>query len=379
MKKLSKILALILTVSMFLYGCTTSRTGDDDTSSEGGGDGSSSSAETTVIDNSDLVGENLGEDIGFGPVGFDLDAMAARLEEHLGTEAYNNLRFGIAVPHQINEWQIQWAETWEMLDERFPFEITVLNADLNQEVQTDQINNFVNQGYDGISIYPAVYDAMPSVLNPIADEMVVVSCIALPETVELTTCVAELAEQKGATAAQKAMENYSGDETIRYMTLDWSGVSQLLNDRVKGFIAEMESYDNTELAGELKANNTELMLGAITDSLLVDSNVDIIFGSYGNPAQAIINGVEQVGLDPSTLTIVATDPNEVILDYVASGDIAGVGIGFAEVSAMQCLFEMMRGLMGEELPHLTPESGVYADFWCDASNVAEVKAVLYGE
>ena len=296
---------------------------------------------------SDVTGEGVGVDYGFGALGFDLE----KVIEHMGPENVKGLKLGVMVSQQSNNWQIMWADEFRRLADVYGFELVLLSADGDMIKEVDNLNSLVNQDVDGIIIYPQGVDSLSQTIN--VDQ-----------------------KDKGRMIADHVAEDANGEE-VNVMIIDWSTDMAILRDRVDGFVEQAEQYPNIHVVEEKRGGNSDEWLNVSKETLLSNEGVNCVVATYTEPMMGAYNAIQQLGLEDE-VKVYGVDADEATLALLRDGKINGLHVQWPQAQAYTCLFALLCTLDGvEDVPETIYEAENYAMFYADESTADQVMKILY--
>jgi len=327
------------------------------------------------LDNTDLIGPGKGEDFGFGPIGFDLDALIQRL----GPEAVKNLKIGVAAHSLGSQWMNQWADEFTNLGKKYGFQVIILSADSDAQKQAADLKSLQSQQVDGICIYAGLAAELAQTMTEVnASGIPIVSCIAIDPAAKITGYLNVSQEAKGAMMADHVAEEAAGK--VRHILISDAATDfKILNDRAKGFRDQVNAkYPNLRIEEERNAQGSEgAFLDVIKEGLLANEDIDVIYGSFSWPLMAAYNAGKQLN---RKLLIYGVDADEPLIQLLGAGDmIQGVHVQFAAANAYTTLFLLFRALGGETIPYETWEAESYAMLYATQKDAPLVMKLLYGK
>lgn len=339
--------------------------------------GAASVMAAETVDNTDLVGEGLGKDYGLGACGFDLDAMV----ERLGADKVAELRIGIGVPQQVNDWQIAWAEEFRALGEEYGIEMQILSADDDPAKEVDNLKNFIAQDLDFIIHYPKNLASVAATMSETNQSIPVINAVG-NGSIEVDVAIEENTPQAlmAYKIADQMAEDANGED--RYvLSLDHSGDVFYLRERRDGFAEYVaEHYPNIHVVDTRLDNTEDGWLNQAKESLLTHPEINAVFATYTLPMMGGYNAAKQLAIDD--ISIYGIDANPATLDLLEKGEIDGLYIQFPTVHAYWSLFNALRVLSGEVFDPIQqefPEWSPYAVYTATPESAAEARGILYPE
>lgn len=364
MKKLGIIaLSGLLCFSILLSGCSSGKPVPSTAPSD--------QPAADKLSYSDVTGEGVGVDYGFGALGFDLE----KVIEHMGPENVKGLKLGVMVSQQSNNWQIMWADEFRRLADVYGFELVLLSADGDMIKEVDNLNSLVNQDVDGIIIYPQGEDSLLQTINAVSSRIPIVNAIPIPNSnVAVTINVDQ--KDKGRMIADHVAEDANGEE-VNVMIIDWSTDMAILRDRVDGFVEQAEQYPNIHVVEEKRGGNSDEWLNVSKETLLSNEGVNCVVATYTEPMMGAYNAIQQLGLEDE-VKVYGVDADEATLALLRDGKINGLHVQWPHAQAYTCLFALLCTLDGvEDVPETIYEAENYAMFYADESTADQVMKILY--
>jgi ribose transport system substrate-binding protein len=337
----------------------------------GGKQASTGSTIAKATDNKDLIGAGLGLDYGFGPVGFDLDGLVKRL----GVEAVIDLKIGISVSTQSNNWQIMWANEFRNLSKKYGFNVVVLSADNDVVKQAEDLRALQSQQVDGIIIYVSNANALAQPIAEIYNAGIpIISALPVGEGGKASGAINVLQEDKGAMIADHVAEDAKGQPRT-VMLMDNSGDMPILRDRINGFTQQVKAnYPNITIVDERRERTEDGWLNVAKEGLLANDRIDTIVATYTLPMMGGYNAGKQLN---RKLNIYGVDADEVTLRLLKNGEINGLHVQWPQVQAYTCLFTLFRAIGGETLPEITWEPANYAMSYATKNEADKILQLLY--
>lgn len=341
-KSVTKVVALLLTASMVLGGC--SGAGKEPASTEPAQEETKESTESASTNNDDLLGADIGDDYGLGPVGFDLNTLVERMGDTVP-----NLTLGVSTSSLTSPWMIDWCNEFEKLSEKYGFELVVLNGSNNQDPtqQVADLKSMQTQQVDGIMVFCEFPDATAPIINELYNQDIpVISAIAPTEEMKIAGWANVSQEDKGMAMARQAAEDF-GEEDAYILLTDTSFDLPNLRQRVAGFIAEAEKYPNLHIVEERREGTPDGFVNTVKEALISNEDINAVFCTFGAGAIYDQNAAEQLGRND--VKIYGVDAEEAGLEMLKEGKLAGLQAQWARVNASLCLFQLLRTINGDQM------------------------------
>lgn len=322
--------------------------------------------------NDDLIGPGLGEDYGFGAIGFDLDTLVKRM----GADEVKKLRIGIGVNTLQNNWQLMWVDEFERLASKYGFKVAVLSANDDSVKQANDLKDFESQMVDGVILFPHSTSAASAPSTALNKIIPVVTAIPLSDPDAKVACTINVLQTaKGAMIADKVAADANGKQ-VNVLTIDHSDDISILNDRIKGFGERIaEKYPNIKIVAQRYDTTDDGWLNVAKEALLANEEVNAIVASYSRPMMGGFNAVQQLGRDD--IKVYGVDADEVTLKLLEEGKIQGLHVQWPQAQAYTCLFTMLRVLNGDKLPPTVWEADSYAMSYATKDDAQKMLDILY--
>lgn len=382
MKRIFVTILVILMVVSFVTGCTPAQEqtdGSADSSaaaeeSESSAQEGEASEDGAPVDqnNDDLVGEGLGDDLGFGPVGYDM----ATLVERMGDKAHDAL---IAVQiQQLNEpWNQMWYDTLQMLAEKYDLNLIFNNAENDPTKEAAMMDAAVNQGADGIILfYFDPTSCVPAIDRAVEAGVPVVPCFPSPESKAPVT-IGDSEVERGEFVAEQILKDFEGQEMVCVIA-NIPGQYGILDERIEGYENVLNAADNVTYYKELNIleDTADAWTQGTVDLLAAHEDVNCIIAAYGAPAVYCAAGVKQSGKD---VNVYGIDADLSMCQKIKDGEITGLFPYDAKSNAYMCLFSILRLINGDENVPDFSYATQYAEMWLTQDNVEDYALIQFGE
>lgn len=384
LKKLLVLLVCFMMAAMMLYGCAPAAQPSESTpaaqSSEPAVQSSTPAAQPSEAapaesknNNDDLYGTGLGTDLGFGPVGFDLDGLVARMGDKV-----KGLKIGISTQEQTEDWQINWVKYISECCEKYGMEVVVADATNDTLKQAEDLKALVSQDVDGICYFPVEEKASINPLTEVwngGEGVPVVPAIPVPGA-DIPAWLAVDQEAKGQYACEY-LQKLVGDKESNVLIINLSGTSDILNQRIDGFKKAAEATTNIKVVKEIRGDDYNDFLQKTIDTLNADENIDAIFGSHGTATLAAGQAAKQ--LNRPELNVVGIDTDVNILTLVRDGWIDGAHPQWPQVNGSLTLFTLLRVINGDEFEPPMWEPYEYTSQFADKDTAVQFCKIMWGK
>ena len=331
--------------------------------------GISSSYAAEASNNDDLVAPGLGENYGFGAIGFDMDTLVKRI----GTDKVKNLRIGVSVNTQQNNWQLMWVDEFQRLSKKYGFKLSVLSADDDSVKQADDLKTLETQSVDGIIVFPHSTSAASGPVSALYGKIPVVSAIPILD-VKVVSTINVKQTDKGAMIADKVAEDAKG-ENLNVLMLSHSDDIAILKDRIDGFTASAKKYPNIKIVAERVDKSDDGWLNVAKEALLANDNINTIVATYTRPMMGGYTAAKQLGR--KDVRVYGVDADEGTLQLLEKGEIKGLHVQWPQAQAYTCLFQMLRVLNGDKVAPVFWESPNYAMSYARQTEAKKALDLLY--
>lgn len=380
-KVLSVVMALMFVASLGLTACSTPSSSTpadnkpastpadtpadtaDSTPEAGGGD--------TGNNNDDLVGKEIGPDLGNGPVGFDLDTLV----ERMGPENVANLKLGVPMTSLAGGWLNEYSKAVEALGKQYGFETIVLSADDDPAKAIDDLNSLKNQQVDAMVSYPCNPLSMATTFNEMDDAGVPqILCLDPGPDVHVTGYLTKDELKVGAAICDQFAKDLDGEEgyvlTIEHMLSD-----QSLMNRIIGFVDRAEeAYPNIHIVSQVKSDSDDGFLNVAKEAMLANEEINCIVGSYLNPLLSGVTAAQELG---RTVYAYGNDCDEASMQMIKEGKITGLKMELWTYHAALTVFYALRAINGDTFDPEIPQSDYYGYGFVTAENVDRMLSVFY--
>jgi ribose transport system substrate-binding protein len=309
--------------------------------------------------NQDLVKPGLGKDYGFGPVGFDFDALVKRL----GPEAVKRLKIGISVPSLAAYWYIGWVDEAKDLAKQYGFEVVVLSGEADATKQAEDMRAFRSQQVDGIVIFAMNADALASTITEVYNSGIpIVSCVPVAPGTKVSTSINVSQAAKGAMIADRMAQDANG-QPRNVLIFDRATDIPIFRTRVQGFRDQVAAkYPNIKIIEERRENSDDAFLNLAKESFMTKEEINVVLCPFVLPLIAAQKAAQELGRADKTY-FYGIDTDEAGLLMLREGKFTGVHIQWPKPQMATCLFNLFRVFGGEQLPEFVWESDAYAMFY----------------
>lgn len=366
------LMALLLTVSCAAVPTTTSTTAATTTSATTTAATSTTAGTTVNSNNDDLVGVGLGDDFGFGPVGYDMKTLV----ERMGTKATESLI--VVQMQQMNEpWNNMWYETLKMLQEKYGLNLQFNNADNDVTKEAAQMASAVDVGAAGILLFYIDPTAcVPAIDAAVEAGVPVIPCFPSPES-KATLTIGDSEVERGKFVAQQILKDFEGKQ-MTCVIANIPGQYGILDERIVGYEEVLRAAPNVTYLKDsniLEGSADDWTQGTID---LISSNEDVncIIAAYGAPAVYCAAGVKQSGKD---IKVYGIDADLSMCQKIKDGEITGLFPYDAKSNAYMCLFSMLRVINGDKNVPNFSYAPQYATMWLTKDNVEDYALKQFGE
>jgi ribose transport system substrate-binding protein len=387
MKRIFVTILVILMAVSLVAGCSPTQEQEDEStdssaaaeesesSSQEGDAAEDGAADTEDQNNDDLVGEGLGDDFGFGPVGYDM----ATLVERMGDKAHESL---IAIQmQQVNEpWNQMFYDTLNMLGEKYDLNLIFNNAENDVTKEAAQMDAAVNQGAAGIILFYIDPTACVPAIDKAVDAGVpVIPCFPAPESKAPLT-IGDSEVERGKFVAEQILKDFEGQK-MTCVIANIPGQYGILDERIMGYEEVLYKAEESGSVEYLKDSNlledsADAWTQSTVDLLAANEDVNCIIAAYGAPAVYCAAGVKQSGKD---VKVYGIDADLSMCQKIKDGEITGLFPYDAKANAYMCLFSMLRLVNGDQNVPDFEYAPQYATMWLTEDNVEDYALKQFGE
>lgn len=280
---------------------------------------------------------------------------------------------GFSVYYTVDEVGAMYLEGMQDAAEEVGIKLLINDADYNQDLQNQAIEQWILEGVDGVIMTPCDFYGCKSALDALEEAGIpVVSIDAPPCAGSVDTCVVYDCVEQGRMAAEaleaKLLE--SGNEMsgeIYYGTLPFVHPNAVT--REVGFKEVFDKYENIEvkaLTGESPEDHYAAFEGVI------QANPDMLgtWGLYSSATYGIMNAVKAFDKD---ILITSIDNDRVILEGIYNGEVLGSCCYGAIEGSRLGLMQMINLLEGVNVPGIVYQTNTMVT----KDNVEEMFEIYY--
>jgi len=330
-------------------------------------------AKTVDPNNDDLVGESLGPDLGFGPLGADIDTLIERMGDKI-----DDIKISLQTVQTFTPWGHLWYETIKGLGDKYGIDMVHFDvrAEGGSTVEAQQMETAVNMGVDGIILYyvdPTA--AIPAANKAIDAGVYVVPTFRMPDS-KATVSRAGSDVEVGKIVAKQALKDHEGQS----ITVTIAGLCRyygILDERMEGYENVMNAAPNATMLGRdsyiLEEEDPQAFFSAAYDLLSRNEDINVILASYGQPMVDAAVAVKKAGRD---VAVYGVDVDQNVCQMIKDGEIAGAHAYDARVNAYMSLFTILRLINGDE--NVPSWKDPYQNLIITKDNVEKYAKVSYG-
>lgn len=288
------------------------------------------------------------------------------MEEGPVGDANKTYKVGVTFHGFSHPWLINWADAAKWEAERHPnVDVTVLDAEFDNNKMASHIDNFISQGMDGIVVWPMQEAPTgPPAQRAIEAGIPVVSVDRLTGFDEVTSRVTGNFPANGAQVGMSLVHTLSQEGSLEAKmvmlrkplgsTADAVRTGHML--KVLSYfpgIEILQSYHDTDSREEAFANAEA--------ALQAHPEVDVFFGTGDHQALAAWEATNLAGrldsrADGKEIIFLSIDDSKEALTHVEEGNFS-VNTPYTPLIADIGMRVLLRSLAGEEMPHdiITPD------------------------
>ena len=287
-------------------------------------------------------------------------------------EAY---KVGFSVYYTVDEVGAMILDNMKKFAEEAGVELLVNDANYDQNLQNQAVEQWIVEGVDGIIIAPCDFYGVQGALDACAEAGI--PAVTLNPALEGSATAGVLGEcvEQGRMAGELLVDELlaKGSDMKGIITISTLNfVHPNAATREKGFRDAFADYPDIEfkqLAGVSPEDHYTLFEGALTeygDELLG------AFGLYSSATIGVMNAAEAAGSD---VPITSIDNDKVILEGINDGKLLGSACYSSTAPAFWCMSAMVNILNGVEVPSIY----WYANMKVTKDNVAEAFEHYHGQ
>lgn len=287
-------------------------------------------------------------------------------------KANEKYKIGFSVYYTVDEVGSMILESMKAAADEAGVELLVNDANYDQNVQNQAIEQWILQGVDGVILAPCDFTGVKTALDALEKANIPVVTLNAPlagtinaavisDTVEQGTISGELLEQ-ALLASGKPMEG-----EIVYQTLPF--VHPNAATRAKGFKDVFTKYPDikiTELTGISPEEHYTAFDGAIK------ANPDML-GAWGLYSSATIGMMNAQKANGSNIPLSSVDNDKPILAGIYNGEVLGTAAYSSIAPARWCMSQMVNLLNGAPIPGIV----FYENMKVTKDNVEDAFAHYY--
>jgi len=293
---------------------------------------------------------------------------------------------GVSINSLRSPFMIAMVQGIQDKGEELGINIIVSECNGDEQIQVNQILDFVVREVDAILMQPLDADAFVPIVEQVSEKGIPVFCIDTTANSEEVICwigsdSLEMGHLAGHYIAYELYQKY-GTHRGKVVDLLASLSSTSGQNRTKGFREVLEQYPDIEIVATQNGGlQLDQALDAMTDILQANSDIDAIWCSGDTNAQGVLRALERAGMlypvgDSRHITLVSTDGAPESLKAIREGYldacISQNPIGLGEVAVEMIYTYLTEGTR--------PENPVYAYplFTINAANIDSEAMKEYG-
>lgn len=200
-------------------------------------------------------------------------------------------KIGISLVYKGDEWCAAVADEFSKQAEKLGYEVNIQDGNIDNELQTKQIENFISQKYDLIMIDPANASGIVPALQEATAAGIPVMAFDAPTTYDkLVSYVswdnAETGKIIGEYLHGKIKDKMNGKASIVLLTM---ASPFQITERIKAVKAALADLDIKYVAEQEYEGNREKAANIVTN---VKENFDFVIGGQDNGAWGAVSALE---------------------------------------------------------------------------------------
>ena len=199
-------------------------------------------------------------------------------------------------------------------------DIITSNSQHSAETETEQINNMLEAGAQGIIIECVNPDSSAAIAETAKEAGAAVFACAITLNSDavfasgVNDCY-DLGKSTGEYAKEYFAEHFSTDETINVGIISYDGQDYTgSNDRITGFLDQLSDYD-INLVARQEGEVADKAYTVATDILTKNPDIDVFFCASENGVVGCVNAIEAAG-NPNSTVVFGVDCSEQLVDML---------------------------------------------------------------
>jgi ABC-type sugar transport system substrate-binding protein len=326
-------------------------------------------AQKSSANNDDLVGPKLGPDLGFGPIGVDIDTLVKRMGPKIP-----QIKLSVQTLYNITPWSQLWINTTKDLLKKYNINYTLFDARADSTVEAQQIDTAINMGVNGIiDYYVEPSAAVASINKAIAAGIVVVPVFPNRDSkAQISRAGTDVGI--GEMVARRAVKDFAGKKMVVAIE-NWYEKYGILDERLEGYETVLASAPNVTLLKNdyVLGKDPQDFFNRTFDLLSRNDEINCILCTYG---EAMVDSSVAVQKAGRKVAVYGIDIDESICQKVKDGLIAGTHPYDARINAYMTLFTILRLINGDK--NVQSWQDPYADLMITKENVDHYAEVTFG-
>jgi ABC-type sugar transport system substrate-binding protein len=326
-------------------------------------------AQQSRANNDDLVGPKLGPDLGFGPIGVDIDSLVKRMGPKMP-----KIKLSVQVLYDITPWSQIWVGTIKNLMKKYNINYQMFDARADSTVEAQQIDTAINMGVDGIIDYYVEPGAAVASINKAIDAGIYVVPVFPNRDSKAQISRAGTDVNIGEIVARRAVKDFAGQK-MTVAIANWYQKYGILDERLEGYEKVLASAPNVTLLKNeyVLGKDADEFFNRTFDLLSRNSQINCILCSYGEAMVDCSVAVQKAG---RKVAVYGVDIDQSICQKVKDGLIAGTQPYDARINAYMSLFTILRLINGDK--NVQSWNDPYADLLITKENVDHYADVTFG-
>lgn len=378
MKKISKLFAILLALSLAAAGCGAKTEEDVKDSSEANQEDPNINDYTYVTEAGTKC--NLNDYYGEYGVECDVDVRgmggAVNIPDEMTTDIPKigkECKIGFSIYYTVDEVGAMILETLKADAKEAGIELLVNDANYDQNAQNQAIEQWILEGVNGVIICPCDFTGVKPALDALKEAAIPVVSINAPlagsvDSIIMSECV-EQGKLAGETLEAKLLEDgedLKGEIVIQTLPF----VHPNAATRIAGFKKVFEKYPGVKMI-ELTGTSPEDHYTAFEGAMQANPNMLGAFGLYASATIGMNNAKKAAGKD---IPLTSIDNDKLILAGIYNGEILGSASYSATVPANWAVTAIVNKLNGVEIPGIY----YYPNTMVTKDNVEEMFSFYYG-
>lgn len=259
---------------------------------------------------------------------------------------------GFSVYYTVDEVGAMILQTMQEYAEICGVKLLVNDANYDQDLQNQAIEQWIVEGVDGVILAPCDFYGVKGSLDALKEAGIPVITLNPALAGEANAAVMFECVEEGEMAGQLLVDYLLENDvemkgTVVYLTLSF--VHPNAATRSLGFHNAFADYPEIEIV-ELTADSPEEAYTTFEGALM--NYGDDLIGAFGLYSSATVGMINAKRANGSDVPITSIDNDKYILEAIYNGDVLGSCTYSSTAPAVWCMSQMVNMLNGEEIPSI---------------------------